>query len=100
MTNILGNKNRAEVSVLTDGRSDAPAFRRVLVGVDGTSTGRDAIALGEMLRSRDGELTLAHVVLAQGPIYRNFHSTPAGKSSRAMLEREAAATGVSPGFTG
>jgi nucleotide-binding universal stress UspA family protein len=99
MTNILSaNQDRAEVRVLTDDRSDA--FRRVLVGVDGTSAGRDAIALGRMLRSDDGRLILAHVVLAQGPIYRNFHSTPAGNSSREMLEREAASAGVSAEICG
>ena len=62
-------------------------FKHVLVGVDGTSAGRDAIALGDAPRS-DGRLTFAHVVLGQGPVCRNFHPTPAWEKSRAMLARE------------
>ena len=60
-------------------------FKHVLVGVDGTSAGRDAIALGETLRNPDGRLTFAHVVLAQSPIWGNFHPTPAGRQTREML---------------
>jgi nucleotide-binding universal stress UspA family protein len=36
-------------------------FRKVIVGVDGQSGGRDAIALAEQLVAPDGELTLAKV---------------------------------------
>jgi nucleotide-binding universal stress UspA family protein len=36
-------------------------FQKVLVGVDGKSNGRDAIALACQLLDHDGELTLAHV---------------------------------------
>ena len=72
----------------------------MLVGVDGTSTGRDAIALGETLCDGDGRLTLAHVVLVQQPIYGNFHSTGAGKKTCEMLERERAAAGVAADLTG
>jgi nucleotide-binding universal stress UspA family protein len=36
-------------------------FKRVLVGVDGTPRGRDAIALASRLLDREGALTLAHV---------------------------------------
>src|SRR5690349_12924825 len=42
-------------------RGESIMFGNVLVGVDGTSAGRDAIALGDVLRDRDGRLTLAHV---------------------------------------
>ena len=59
----------------------------VLVGVDGTSTGRDAIALGEKLRYPDGRLNLAHVVLAQAPTYRNFRSTPRWRKSGTCSSR-------------
>ena len=36
-------------------------FSNVLVGVDGTASGRDAIALASLLRDAGGTLTLAHV---------------------------------------
>ena len=41
-------------------------FGRTIVGVDGSSGGRDAIALARQLVGPDGKLTLAHVV-AWGP---------------------------------
>jgi nucleotide-binding universal stress UspA family protein len=75
-------------------------FRNVFVGVDGTPTGRDAIALAERLRARGGQLTLAHVVLRQSPTYRNFHDTPVWKDRRAMLAREGEAIGVTAELTG
>jgi nucleotide-binding universal stress UspA family protein len=76
-------------------------LQNVLVGVDGTSSGRDAIALADRLRAGEGGLTLAHVVLAQTPIHRNFHSTPAWKNdARQMLERERAGMGVGAKLTG
>jgi hypothetical protein len=75
-------------------------FNTVLVGVDGTSTGRDAIALGATLRAHGGRLILAHVVLAQVPICCTFHSTSIGRNSRAMLERERTAEGATAGLTG
>jgi nucleotide-binding universal stress UspA family protein len=75
-------------------------FLNVVVGVDGTPTGRDAIALGDRLRGHGGQLTIAHVVLAQAPTYRNFHATPVWKDRRAMLARERAALGVTAELTG
>lgn len=36
-------------------------YGKVLVGVDGKSSGRDAIALARRLVNRDGELTFAHI---------------------------------------
>ena len=36
-------------------------FKNVLVGVDGSPNGRDAIALASQLIDPDGKLTLAHV---------------------------------------
>lgn len=79
---------------------ESTRFENVLVGVDGTATGRDAIALADRLRADGGRLTLAHVILAQTPTYRNFHSTPAWKQAREMLQREADAVGVTADFTG
>jgi nucleotide-binding universal stress UspA family protein len=79
---------------------ESARFENVLVGVDGTSTGRDAIALADRLRADGGRLTLAHVILAQAPTYHNFDSTPAWKSKREMLQREGDAMGVTAELTG
>ena len=99
---ILGeNEARSEAAASVDVSTESPAtFKSVLVGVDGTSTGRDAIALAEKLCDADGRLTLAHVVLVQQPVYGNFSSTGAGKKAREMLEREDEAAGVSAELTG
>jgi heat shock protein HtpX len=91
-------------------RSDAASPRRgargsgwfghVLVGVDGSPTGRDAIELGNVLRDPSGRFTLAHVLLSQAPSYRDFHATPGWANSRRMLERESEASGVAAELTG
>ena len=95
------NETSAEPASSFDVGTDNPAtFKSVLVGVDGTSTGRDAIALAEKLCDADGRLTLAHVVLVPRPVYGNFSSTGAGKKAREMLEREREAAGVSAELTG
>ena len=75
-------------------------FDNVLVGVNGTSTGRDAIALADRLCARGGRLTLANIVLMPTPTYRNFHMTPVGRDRFAMLERERDAIGVAAELTG
>ena len=75
-------------------------FGTVLVGVNGTPTGRDAIALAKRLCARDGRLTLANIVLAQSPTYQNFHATPVWRERREMLERERDAIGVVAELTG
>lgn len=79
---------------VADGAHRPTTFKNVLVGVDGTSTGRDAIALAETLRHPAGRITLAHVVPVEVAGYRNFYSTPAGKNARAILAHERAAAGV------
>ena len=95
------NETSAEPASSFDAGTDNSAtFKSVLVGVDGTSTGRDAIALAEKLCDADGRLTLAHVVLVPRPVYGNFSSTGAGKKARDMLEREREAAGVSAELTG
>lgn len=66
----------------------ARGFRNVLVGVDGTSTGRDAIALAKRLQAEGGSLTLAHVALSRAPAYPSFHATPSWKATYELLERE------------
>jgi nucleotide-binding universal stress UspA family protein len=75
-------------------------FDNVLVGVNGTPTGRDAIALADRLCARGGRLTLANIVLMPTPTYRNFHMSPVGKDRFEMLERERDATGVTAELTG
>lgn len=80
--------------------SEPAAFENVLVGVDGTPTGRDAIAFAERLRGRRGRLTLAHVVVSPVPMYQNFHATPVWKERRQMLERERDGVGVLADLTG
>jgi nucleotide-binding universal stress UspA family protein len=75
-------------------------FANALVGVDGSSTGRDAIVLANLILDGTGRLTLAHVVLNPAPRYQNFHSTPAGRAAREMLKREREATGILAELTG
>ena len=87
-------------SLVTAGASEPFRLRKVLVGVDGTATGRDAIALGDVLYEPSGQLTLAHVVLRSTPTYQNFHATRAWSESRKMLERERQAAGVAADLTG
>ena len=55
-------------------------FGRTIVGVDGSSGGRDAIALARQLVGPDGKLTLAHVV-AWGGSYRAPHTRPVSERS-------------------
>jgi nucleotide-binding universal stress UspA family protein len=94
---------RAEPAASFAVGADSPAtFKNVLVGVDATSTGRDAIALAlaRRLCDTDGRLTLAHIVLVPQPGYENFHSTGAGRKTLAMLEHERETAGVAAGLTG
>jgi nucleotide-binding universal stress UspA family protein len=42
-------------------------FENVLVGVDGSTNARDAVALAQRLAGRDGQLTLAHVHRGEMP---------------------------------
>ena len=89
-----------QASLVTAGASEPFRLRKVLVGVDGTATGRDAIALGDVLYEPGGQLTLAHVVLRSTPTDQNFHATRAWSESRKMLERERQAAGVAADLTG
>ena len=77
-----------------------PPFGSVLVGVDSTPTGRDAIALADRLCAPSGRLTLANIVLMPSPTYHNFHASRAWRTRREMLERERDAIGVSADLTG
>jgi hypothetical protein len=71
------------------GARDSGWFGDVLVGVDGSPAGRDAIALGSMLRDPSGRLTLAHVLLSQTPSYRNFDARTREGCSSASPRRAA-----------
>ncbi len=103
----MTNSTVAAAGARADGSSSVTAgvirpfrFGSVLVGVDGSPTGRDAIALGDVLHGPGGQLTLAHVVLTSAPTYQNFHATRAWSESRKMLEGERQAAGVAAALTG
>jgi nucleotide-binding universal stress UspA family protein len=55
-------------------------FRNVLIGVDGSQTGRDAIALATALVRPGGRLTLAHVDV---PVYASSHPLQDARHERA-----------------
>jgi nucleotide-binding universal stress UspA family protein len=72
-------------------------FKNVLVGVDGRSNGRDAIALASQLIDPDGNLTLAHV--HSGKLRPSHAITPGmvaeeREASHNLLEQERAAADV------
>ncbi len=72
-------------------------FENVLVGVDGSSNGRDAIALASRLTGPDGKLTLAHVHAGEThPLHAITPGLLAEERDAALklLERERAAVGV------
>ncbi|HUB74515.1 MAG TPA: universal stress protein [Solirubrobacteraceae bacterium] len=76
-------------------------FKNVLVGVDGRSYGRDAIALASQLARADGALTLAHVHAGELAL---MHAIAPGvleeeaAASKKLLEDERAAAGVQAGL--
>jgi len=68
-------------------------FKNVLVGVDGSSNGRDAVVLASRLAGPDGRLTLAHV--HPGELHPLHAATPGllaeeREQSEKLLERERA----------
>ncbi|HWG09331.1 MAG TPA: universal stress protein [Solirubrobacteraceae bacterium] len=73
-------------------------FKNVLVGVDGSPNGRDAISLASLLAGPEGRLTLAHV--RPGKHHPLHAITPGlsaeeGAASEQLLERELALAQVS-----
>jgi nucleotide-binding universal stress UspA family protein len=72
-------------------------FKNVLVGVDGSQNGRDALALAVDLSAPDATLTLAHV--HGGGLHPLHVSAPSPQqeqeASRRLLEQERSAAGVS-----
>lgn len=75
-------------------RGESTRFGNVLVGVDGSPAGRDAIALGATLRHPDGRLTLTHVSVTESTTYMSSYTEPARAESLEMLERERAQASV------
>src|SRR5487761_1277238 len=76
-------------------------FRNVLIGVDGTPDGLDAVALATVLADRGASLTLAHVYAGRptpgrvsNRLFRGFYE-PAHADSIGLLEAARAETGVS-----
>jgi nucleotide-binding universal stress UspA family protein len=72
-------------------------FKNVLVGVDGRTNGRDAVALARHLTDPDGKLTLAHV--RDGELHPAHAITPGmlaeeREASAQMLTDERAAAGI------
>ena len=72
-------------------------FKNVLVGVDGSANGRDAIALARQLTDPDGKITLAHVHRGEldplKTMQRGLQKAEREASSK-LLEQERATTGV------
>ena len=69
-------------------------FGNVLVGVDGSPSGRDAIALAALLCDPAGRLTLGHVTVGGRGMSLGFNPTEARAESLRRLDGERAATGV------
>jgi len=70
-------------------------FRKVIVGVDGGPTGRDAVAVGRLLLAPDTRLSLAHVhVLTPVRGASNAYGVAQSAEAQALLEAERAEAGV------
>jgi nucleotide-binding universal stress UspA family protein len=70
-------------------------FRQVIVGVDGGSTGRDAVAVARLLVAADGRLVLSHVhELTPVRGASGAYGPAETEESMRLLEHEREATGV------
>lgn len=72
-------------------------FKHVLVGVDGNDGGRDAIALAQLLRDPDGELSFAHIYPGDAHIWRGTsppYEAAEAEHCRELLEAERERAGV------
>ena len=72
-------------------------FENVIVGVDGSPNGRDAIALASRLTDRDGRMTLVHVhsgLLRPSVAVTLRPALEDAEASIRLLERERAETGI------
>jgi nucleotide-binding universal stress UspA family protein len=73
-------------------------FKNVLVGIDGSPNGRDAVALASRLTDHDGKLTLAHI--HPGELHPSHAVTPGmvreeREASEKLLEAERTAADIS-----
>ena len=68
-------------------------FKNVIVGIDGRSGGRDAVALGRRLLDPQGRLTLVHVHLETTAVIVHEFDSVARDEDRRLLEREREAAG-------
>jgi nucleotide-binding universal stress UspA family protein len=77
-------------------------FANVIIGVDGSPTGRDAIKLGVALTQAGGRVTLAHIyggVPTPGRTVHGKSAEVAGKDALVLLQAERDATGVDAELT-
>jgi nucleotide-binding universal stress UspA family protein len=98
-SSIAANCRARESASSEAAEHDLAVFANVLVGVDGTRTGHDAIALGALLHDPDGRMTLAHVSVGIGGASLTFDPVAAHAESLRMLEGERASVGVIAGLT-
>ena len=61
-------------------------FKQIVVGVDETDGGRDAIALAKRLLARDGVLTLAYIFAGDPRVYRGASAAYEASSRERALE--------------
>lgn len=71
-------------------------FKNVIVGVDGRSGGRDAVALAKRLRDPRGRLTLVNVHLETTAVVVHEFDSSARAETQRLLEREGEAAGGEP----
>ena len=72
-------------------------FKQIVVGVDGGSGGRDAVALAKLLVGPGGEITLAHVVPGDDNAYGGggaAYDAPDAEAAEALLDKVREQTGV------
>lgn len=75
-------------------------FKNVLVGVDGRSGGRDAVALGRRLVGAQGRLSLVHVHLETTGIVVHDFGASARDDAQRLLEDEREAAGAAVELVG
>lgn len=71
----------------------AAMFKNVIVGVDGGTSGRDAVALGRQLLDPQGQLTLVHVHLETTAVIVHEFDSAARDEAQRLLEGEREAAG-------
>jgi nucleotide-binding universal stress UspA family protein len=61
-------------------------YGNVVIGIDGTDAGRDALALGRMLAARSTQLTLAHVRVLEAAVQRGNNSASEARARDDSIE--------------